>query len=65
MRLAEIQDGIVINVIVADDDNIPEWCADWPECPDGGPGWSWDGTTFLPPLSPAEETNTDTIVGTE
>lgn len=38
MRLAQIESGVVINVIIAAADNIPDWCAGWPECPDGGPG---------------------------
>jgi len=30
MIKAQIEDGIVVNIIVVDPDNIPEWCADWP-----------------------------------
>ncbi len=49
MRLAEIDEGIVVNVIVVDPDAVPEWCADWPECAEGGPGWTFDGETFAAP----------------
>ena len=30
MIKAQIEDGIVVNIIVVDPDNIPEWCTDWP-----------------------------------
>lgn len=53
MRRAEILAGVVINVIVIDPDNMPDWCASWPECPEAGPGWTWNGKTYAPP-QPAE-----------
>lgn len=52
MVKAQIENGIVINVIVIDPDNIPDWCADWPTITEGGIGWTWDGTAFYPPLEP-------------
>ena len=52
MRLAQIEAGVVVNVIIADPDSVPDWCADWPECPDGGPGWTFDGETYSPPSDP-------------
>jgi hypothetical protein len=30
MRKAEIKNGVVVNVIEVDSDNVPEWCALWP-----------------------------------
>lgn len=55
MVKAQIENGIVVNVIVIDPDNIPDWCADWPTLTgDAGIGWSWDGTTFYPPPPPPE-----------
>lgn len=50
MRLAQIEGGIVINVIEAD--ARPDWAADWPEADAAGPGWGFDGTTFTPPAIP-------------
>jgi hypothetical protein len=35
MNKAEIKDGIVTNVIAVDPNNIPDWCADWPDATDG------------------------------
>lgn len=57
MRLAEIDAGVVRNVIeVADDQPRPDWCADWPEMGDaGGVGWLWDGTTFTAPAEAAPD----------
>lgn len=56
MRLAQIENGIVVNVIEADPAAIPEWAADWPEAVEAGPGWLWDGGGFAPPpeADPAE-----------
>ena len=40
MIKAKIENGIVVNIIVVDLNNIPEWCADWPtateDCHIGG-----------------------------
>ncbi len=52
MVKAEIKDGIVVNVILVDPDNIPDWCVDWPTITDGGIGWSWDGLNFISPVEP-------------
>jgi len=49
MRLAQIEDGIVVNVIEADPAAVPDWAADWPEAGAAGPGWLWDGEAFTPP----------------
>lgn len=54
MRLAEIKDGIVVNVVIADPSNVPQWCADWPDAGDAGRGWSYDGENFFPPDPPEQ-----------
>ena len=56
MRLAQIKDGIVVNVIEVDPAAaVPGWAADWPEAGAAGPGWLWDGESFAPPeADPAE-----------
>jgi hypothetical protein len=50
MVKAQIKDGIVVNVIVVDPDNIPDWCYDWPTIEIGGIGWIWSGGVFTPPI---------------
>lgn len=52
MVKAEIKDGIVVNVVVVDPDNIPTQCVKWPTITEGGIGWSWDGINFIPPIEP-------------
>lgn len=49
MNKAEIIDGKVVNVIAVDPDNIPDWCASWPETDEAGPGWLYQDGQFLPP----------------
>lgn len=49
MRLAQTEDGVVVNVIEADPAAVPDWAADWPEAAEAGPGWLWDGEAFTPP----------------
>ncbi|PTV94010.1 hypothetical protein C8J27_11061 [Rhodobacter aestuarii] len=56
MNLAQIESGIVANVIQVDPTAVPNWAADWPELPDGvGIGWAWDGAVWAPPRGPASE----------
>lgn len=52
MRLAEIENGIVVNVIEVDPLNPPAWAAGWPEAGEAGPAWGYDGETFTPPAAP-------------
>jgi hypothetical protein len=52
MRKAVIADGVVINVIEVDPDQIPDWAQGFPEAGDAGPGWTWDGESFAPPPEP-------------
>ena len=35
MNLAEVKNGIVVNIILVDPANIPDFCADWPEAAEG------------------------------
>lgn len=51
MKLAQIEGGMVANVIAVDPDNIPDWARDWPVlADDAGPGWAYDGQAFAPPV---------------
>jgi len=54
MVKAQIENGIVVNVILIDPNNIPDWCADWPTITEGGIGWLWDGNTFSEPKTDTE-----------
>lgn len=54
MNKAQIENGVVVNVIVVDPDNIPSWCANWPTITEAGIGWSWDGTVFTAPPEPQQ-----------
>lgn len=49
MKVAEVNAGRIVNVIEVDPDNMPDWCADWPEVTEAGIGWLHlpDGT-FAP-----------------
>lgn len=49
MRLAQIENGVVINVIEADAGNIPDWAAGWPDAEDAGPGWLVEDGVYSPP----------------
>lgn len=49
MNKAEIIDGKVVNVILVDPNNIPDWCFSWPESDEAGPGWLYQDGQFLPP----------------
>lgn len=52
MRLAEIENGVVVNVIEVNPSAVPDWAADWPVTEEAGPGWLWDGESFAPPVTP-------------
>jgi hypothetical protein len=41
MRLAQVVDGVVVNVIEVDPAAVPDWCEDWPEAGNCGPGDAW------------------------
>ena len=56
MNLAEIKNGIVTNVIVVDPNNIPDFCADWPEVTEGCQiGGSYVNGVFIPLPEPEPE----------
>jgi hypothetical protein len=46
-RYAIIENGIVVNVVVADAEISS--ANGWIECLTAGPGWKYDGTTFIEP----------------
>lgn len=50
MRYAVIENGVVVNVVIAD----PQVAAvkGWIRSDDAGPGWRWDGAKFDPPPRP-------------
>ncbi len=50
MRLAQIENGIVVNVIEADE--RPDWAADWPEAGGAAPGWVLEDDQLVPPPLP-------------
>lgn len=53
MNYAIIENGTVVNVVVADTDFAAS--QGWVECPDNaGVGWSYDGTTWTAPVVPAD-----------
>lgn len=50
MKKAEIVKGIITNIIVVDPDNIPDWCATWPEAVgDVSIGWIYSNGEFIEP----------------
>jgi hypothetical protein len=52
MIKAQVENGIVVNVIDVDPNNVPDWCADWPEITEAGIGWTYDGHSFSEPPEP-------------
>lgn len=54
MNLAEVIDGVVVNIIAVEPGRIPDWAAGWPEAGQAGPGWTWDGAAFAPPAPDPE-----------
>ena len=47
MKKAEVVDGVVKNVIVVDPNNVPEWCAEWPDATDDAEvGGTYAGGVF-------------------
>ena len=49
MRLAHIVEGIVVNVAEVNPDNVPDFMAEWVPAEDAGPGWAYDGQSFVAP----------------
>lgn len=54
MNLAQVENGIVTNVIVVDPNNIPDWASNYPETQNAGIGWLYDGENFHPPIEITE-----------
>jgi len=52
MRYAIIENGVVVNVVVADAALAAE--KGWVECPQAGPGWGYNNGAFTKP-APAPE----------
>jgi len=53
MRLAQIESGVVANVVEVRPGAVPGFMAGWPEAgPDVGIGWAWDGKVFAPAPPP-------------
>lgn len=50
MRKAQIENGLVINVIEVDPKAVPDFCADWPDAGDAGPGWVFAEGEFSQPV---------------
>ena len=56
MNLAEIKNGIVTNIIFVDPNNIPDFCASWPEAVEGCQiGGSYADGVFIPLPEPEPE----------
>lgn len=53
-RYAEIDGGVVKNVTVADPNNLPDHLSAWVLCGNAGVGWTYDGSTFSPPVPPTQ-----------
>lgn len=49
-RYAKVIDGVIYMVIESETD--PNGInGEWIACGDAGPGWTYDGTTFAPPVT--------------
>ena len=51
MGKAEIKDGVVVNLILVDVNNIPDWCADWPDATGAQIGWLYVNGSFVDPAT--------------
>lgn len=52
MKKAQIENGIVVNLIEVDPGNVPEWCVDWPTADGVEIGGLFDGEEFSPAPAP-------------
>lgn len=50
MRIAIIRDGVVLNVIIADENFVADDGYDAIETDIAGPNWTFDGSVFSPPV---------------
>lgn len=49
VKLAQVENEVVVNVIVVNAEDIPEWAQNWPVVENAGPGWLCVGGVFSPP----------------
>lgn len=50
MRLAQVVDGVVVNLIEVSAGSVPAWAASWPAAAaDVDIGHTWNGSGFAPP----------------
>lgn len=52
--VCKLDDGLVINKIIAEVSDVPPADCQLVEIPDGDPcdfGWSWNGSQFVPPTT--------------
>jgi hypothetical protein len=49
MRIAIIENGVVLNAIIVDQDYVVDGGLEAVESDVAGPGWLFDGQTFTPP----------------
>ena len=53
MKLAKIENGVVVNIVKVSPDNIPAWASDWPEATEETQvGGGYDGQTWTPAPEP-------------
>ena len=55
MRIAIIDNGVVLNVIVAENDFVADEGYEAVVTDTAGPGWLFDGETFTPPVTDPSE----------
>lgn len=60
MRKAQVENGVVTNIILVDQNDIPDWCADWPTISeidvDAVIGSTYSNGVFTPPsIQPTPE----------
>jgi len=51
MRIAQVENGVVVNVIDVNPNQWPGFATGWPQAGDAGPGWVVDGDEFEPPAA--------------
>ncbi|TNF16838.1 MAG: hypothetical protein EP320_00845 [Rhodobacteraceae bacterium] len=49
MKLAQIENGVVMNIIKVDPANVPEWASGWPTAEEVRIGQLYDGNAFSDP----------------
>jgi hypothetical protein len=49
LKKAQVVDGVVVNIIVVDPREVPEWCANWPDGENAQIGGKYENGVFYPP----------------